>query len=164
MTLMRDVINIPERVADSDFVMRLSEGVAHARQTIKDYVVTDSLRRNFATALGLVGQAVETGRSQAAFLHGSFGSGKSHFMAVLHEILVGNPDARGVTELAEQINEADKWLVGTTVLPLTYHMLGARSIEDAVFGGYRAQIELLKPGAPPPALHRSDALLENAAQ
>jgi hypothetical protein len=164
MTLMRDVITIPERVADSDFVMRLSEGVAHARQTIRDYVVTDSLKRNFATALGLVGQAVETGRSQAAFLHGSFGSGKSHFMAVLHEILVGNPDARGITDLAEQVAEADKWLAGTTVLPLTYHMLGARSIEDAVFGGYRAQIELLKPGSPPPALHRSDALLENAAQ
>ena len=164
MTLMRDVITIPERVADSDFVMRLSEGVAHARQTIHDYVVTDSLKRNFATALGLVGQAVETGRSQAAFLHGSFGSGKSHFMAVLHEILLRNPDARGITELAEEIDEADKWLIGTTVLPLTYHMLGARSVEEAVFGGYRAQIERLRPDAPPPALHRSDALLEDAAR
>jgi hypothetical protein len=164
MTLMRDVITIPERVADSDFVMRLSEGVAQARQTIRDYVVTDSLKRNFGTALGLVGQAVETGRSQAAFLHGSFGSGKSHFMAVLHEILVGNPDARAITDLAEQINEADKWLTGTTVLPLTYHMLGARSVEEAVFGGYRAQIARLRPDAPPPALHRSDSLLENAAQ
>jgi len=29
-------------------------------------------------------------RSQAKFLHGSFGSGKSHFMAVLHEILNHN--------------------------------------------------------------------------
>lgn len=164
MTLMRDVITIPERVADSDFVMRLSEGVAQARQTIHDYVVTDSLKRNFATALGLVGQAVQTGRSQAAFLHGSFGSGKSHFMAVLHEILVGNPDARAIAELSEQINEADKWLVGTKVLPLTYHMLGARSVEEAVFGGYRAQIERRHPGASPPALHRSDKLLENAAQ
>ena len=27
------------------------------------------------------------------------------------------------------------------MLPLTYHMLGARSVEEAVFGGYRAQIE-----------------------
>src|SRR6266508_2270419 len=104
--------------------MRLSEGVAHARQTINDYVVTDSLKRDFATALGLVGQAVETGRSQAAFLRGSFGSGKSHFMAVLHEILIRNPDARAIAELSEQIDDADKWLANTTVLPLTYHMLG----------------------------------------
>src|SRR6266545_1265891 len=149
MTLMRDVITIPERVADSDFVMRLSEGVAHARQTIRDYVVTDSLKRNFATALGVIGQAVETGRSQAAFLH---------------EILLRNPDARAIRELAEEIDEADKWLTGTTVLPLTYHMLGARSVEEAVFGGYRAQIERLHPDAPPPALHRSDALLDDAAR
>jgi hypothetical protein len=161
---MRDVITIPERVADSDFVMRLSEGVAHAKQTIEAYVVTDSLKRNFGTALGLVGQAVETKRSQAAFLHGSFGSGKSHFMAVLHEILLRNPDARAITELSEQINEADKWLAGITVLPLTYHMLGARSVEEAVFGGYRAQIARLHPDAPPPALHRSDPLLQDAAK
>ncbi|MFC0532816.1 phage resistance protein [Phytohabitans kaempferiae] len=164
MTLMRDVIKIPPRVTDSDFVMRLSEGVAHARQTIKDYVVTDSLKKNFTQALDLVGQAVQTGRSQAAFLHGSFGAGKSHFMAMLHEILVGNPDARAKTELSEQIDAADAWLTGIRVLPLTFHMLGARSVEEAVFSGYRTQIARLRPDAPPPALHRSDALLENAAQ
>jgi hypothetical protein len=164
MTLMRDVITIPGRVADSDFVMRLSEGVANARQTIKDYVVTESLRGNFADALGLVGQAVDTGRSQATFLHGSFGTGKSHFMAVLHEILVRNPKARAIPELAQPVEEADKWLADTKVLPLTYHMLGARSVEDAVLGGYRAQIARLRPDAPPPALHRSDALLGDAAK
>ncbi len=164
MTLMRDVIHIPERVTDSDFVMKLSEGVAHAGQTIRDYVVTDSLAGNFGTALGLVGQAVQTGRSQAAFLHGSFGSGKSHFMAVLHEILLRNPDARAISELSAQIRDADTWLTGVTVLPLTFHLLGARSVEDAIFSGYRAQIEHRHPGSPPPALHRSDALLDNAAQ
>jgi hypothetical protein len=164
MTLMRDVITIPERVTDSDFVMSLSEGVAHAGQTIRDYVVTDGLKRNFGEALGMIGQAVQTGRSQAAFLHGSFGSGKSHFMAILHEILVGNPDARAVADLAEPIETADKWLAGVKVLPLTYHMLGARSVEEAVFGGYRAQIAQMRPEAPPPALHRSDTLLDDAAR
>lgn len=164
MTLMRDVITIPERVADSDFVMKLSDGVAHAQQTLKDYVVTDNIKANFHTALGLVAQAIQTGRSQAAFLHGSFGAGKSHFMAVLHEILVGNPDARAITELADEIADADRWLAGKKILPLTYHMLGARSLEEAVFAGYRTQIERRHPDAPPPALHRSDKLLENAAQ
>jgi hypothetical protein len=32
---------------------------------------------------------------RAAYLDGSFGSGKSHFMAVLYAILDGDPDARG---------------------------------------------------------------------
>ncbi|HEX6499648.1 MAG TPA: phage resistance protein [Micromonosporaceae bacterium] len=164
MTLLRDVITIPEHVTDSDFVMRLSDGVAHAHDTLQEYVVTDSLKRDFAQALALVGQAVTTGKSQAAFLHGSFGAGKSHFMAVLHEILRRNPEARSIPELAAEVSDADRWLTGRKVLPLTYHMLGARSIEEAVLGGYRAQIANLHPDAPPPAVHRSDGLLDDAAK
>ena len=44
--------------------------------------------------------AVQSKTSKATYLHGSFGSGKSHFMAVLHLILQGNPTARGIPELA----------------------------------------------------------------
>jgi hypothetical protein len=164
VTLLREVITIPERVTDSDFVMQLAEGVSHASRTLAEYVVTDSLRQDFAQALGLVGQGAETGRSQAAFLHGSFGSGKSHFMAVLHEILAGNPDARGIPELAEAVHEADRWLKGSRVLPLTYHLLGARSMEEQVLGGYRRQILERHPDAPPPAVHRSDGLLADAVR
>jgi len=162
-TWLRDVITIPERVADSDFVMRLSDGVAHAEQTLAEYVVTDSLKRNFAEALGLIAQALEKQASQAAFLHGSFGSGKSHFMAVLHEILHRNKFAREKQGLAEQIADADRWLQGRRVLTLTYHLLGARSIEEAVLGGYRAQIARLHLDAAPPAVHNSDGLLRDAA-
>ncbi|WP_327009669.1 phage resistance protein [Dactylosporangium sp. NBC_01737] len=164
MTLLRDVIKIPERVTDSDFVMRLSEGVSRAEETLREYVVTDNLRDDFVSALGLVGQAVETGRSQAAFLHGSFGAGKSHFMVVLHELLRGNPDARAIAELAGPVADADRWLKGRKVLPLTFHLLGARSLEEAVFSGYRRQIVELEPSAPPPAVHRSDTLLVNATE
>ncbi|MET8349019.1 phage resistance protein [Micromonospora sp. NPDC005206] len=164
MTLLRDVITIPERVSDSDFVMRLSEGVAHAHTTLQEYVVTESLKRNFGQALGLVGQAVQTGKSQAAFLHGSFGAGKSHFMAVLHEILRRNPEARSIPELADEISDGDRWLTGRKILPLTYHMLGARSIEEAVLGGYRAQITALHPDEPSPAVHKSDRMLDDAAK
>src|SRR5437762_1725560 len=124
--MLREVIAIPERVTDSDYVMRLAEGVSHAEQTLADYVVTDSLKVEFGRALGLVAQALETGRSQAGFLHGSFGAGKSHFMAVLHEILRRNRDALAIKELAEEIAEADRSLAGRNVLTLTYHLLGAR--------------------------------------
>lgn len=40
MTLLKDLIAIPERVHQGDFVLRLSEGVQHADQTLRDYVVT----------------------------------------------------------------------------------------------------------------------------
>ena len=40
MTYIRELIAIPERVHQGDFVLKLSEGVSHAEQTLKDYVVT----------------------------------------------------------------------------------------------------------------------------
>ncbi len=42
MTLLRDLINIPERVQTNDFVLKLSEGVTDvaAAATVDNYVVT----------------------------------------------------------------------------------------------------------------------------
>jgi hypothetical protein len=159
MTLLRDLIDIPISVGDADFVVKATDGA-----DLRRYVVTDDLRRNFDEALSMVGHAVNTGGSQAKFLHGSFGSGKSHFMAVLREILNHNPEARAVRGLAEPIAKADPWLQGKKFLNLTFHMLDARSVEQAVLEGYLRQITALHPEAPAPAVHRSDALLVNAAQ
>ena len=159
MTLLRDVIDIPISVGDGDFVVRAAEGADLGR-----YVVTDQLRENFADALRRIGHGVTTGRSQGMFLHGSFGSGKSHFMAVLREILQHNPDAREVRGLAEPVIAADEWLRGKRILTLTFHMLDARSVEQAVLEGYLNQVTALHPDQPVPAVHRSDAMLDDAAR
>ena len=52
--LLRDLITIPERVHQGDFVLKLSEGVsdAHAEETVKNYVVTDQLRNRSTTPWG----------------------------------------------------------------------------------------------------------------
>jgi hypothetical protein len=159
MTLLRDLIDIPTSVGEGDFVVKAAE-----RADLAQYVVTDQLRENFTDALDRIGHAVTTGRSQAVFLHGSFGSGKSHFMAVLREILRGNPEARELRGLAQPILAADSWLGGRRILSLTFHMLDARSVEQAVLEGYLNQITTLHPEAPIPAVHRSDALLADAAR
>lgn len=158
VTLLRDLIDIPTSVGEGDFVVKAAEGADLHR-----YVVTDQLRDNFATALQRIGHAVTTGRSQAMFLHGSFGSGKSHFMAVLREILAHNPDARKIKGLEGPVVAADSWLPGRKFLTLTLHMLDARSVEQAILEGYLRQITAAHPDAPVPAVHRSDALLDNAA-
>ncbi|WP_144127959.1 phage resistance protein [Catellatospora sichuanensis] len=158
MTLMRDLIRIPTSVSEGDFVVRASEGA-----DLANYVVTDDLRGNFTEALQTIGHAVTTSRSQAKFLHGSFGAGKSHFMSVLREILKHNPQARAIRGLAEPVASADAWLPGKKLLCLTFHMLDARSVEQAVLEGYLRQIAALHPDAPTPAVHRSDALLRDAA-
>ena len=162
MTLLREVIHIPERVTQSDFVVGLADGVANRQQTLRQYVVTPQLVDCFDRALGLVGEGLRSGRSQAAFLHGSFGSGKSHFMAVLYQLLRHDPDARAIPELASTLAKHDRQIGGKQILPLTYHLIGAPSLEAAVFEGYVRQVRAAHPDCPLPAVHRSDALLENA--
>jgi len=116
MTLIKDLIHVPERVRRDDFVLKLTEGVIDPKATLRDYVVTEQLVACFDQALELIRDAVQgpTGRptSKATYLHGSFGSGKSHFMAVLHLLLQGNADARSIPELAGVVAKHDAWLMG----------------------------------------------------
>ncbi|MGE5451098.1 MAG: hypothetical protein ACM3VZ_04525 [Acidobacteriota bacterium] len=67
MPLLKDLIAIPERVHQGDFVLQLSKGVTEPEQTLRDYVVTPQLVDAFANALGFIQQAVQTGGSIASF-------------------------------------------------------------------------------------------------
>ena len=40
MPLLKDLITIPERVHQGDFVLQLTQGVTEPEQTLRDYVVT----------------------------------------------------------------------------------------------------------------------------
>jgi hypothetical protein len=160
--LLRDYIDIPERTSTSDFVLRLADGVTDAESTLRDYVITARLVINFDEALGLISSALAGGTSKAAYLHGSFGSGKSHFMAVLHALLRGEAAARRRDEFAGLLSKHDGWLSGRRFLLVPYHLLGAKSLEQRVFGGYVEHIRRLHPDAPIPAVHRTDALLDQS--
>lgn len=163
--LLRDVLDIPERAGDEDYVLRLTDSVEDRvmAATLEQYVVTPALADAFDLALGLVADALRTGISRGAFLYGSFGSGKSHFMAVLYALLRHNPAARAKAELQQVISRHDDVLLDKNVLPLAFHMLGAKSMEQAIFDGYLRQIGGRHPGAPLPALHLSDGILADAA-
>ncbi|WP_322753649.1 DUF6079 family protein [Frankia sp. Cas3] len=163
-TLLRDVITIPEHAGAEDYVLRLTDGVErdHLQVTLSSYVVTDQIADAFDRALALVADAVRTGTSRAAFLTGSFGSGKSHFMAVLHAILGHVPEARALPDLQPAIARHDPTLGNRRILRLAFHLLTAESMEQAVLGGYLAQIRTLHPDADLPAIHHSDAILADA--
>lgn len=162
-TLLRDLIDIPERTSADDYVLRLSESVDdHAAAALAHYVVTDQLAGAFDQALGIVGRALATGESKGAYLKGSFGSGKSHFMAVLHAILRGDPAAREKAGLREVVIRQDAVLAGRRLLPLAFHLLGAESFEERVFGSYVEQVRRLHPDAELPRVHQTDGLLIDA--
>lgn len=162
--LLRDLINIPERVQTNDFVLKLSEGVTEeaAARTIAAYVVTPQLEKSFDKALGFIQGAVEGGKSAACYLHGSFGAGKSHFMAVLNLLLAGHAKARGVPELAGVVTKHDRWLSGKRFLMVPFHMIGAKDVTSAILGGYAAHIRKVEPTAPTPGFYLGEKLFEDA--
>ena len=119
MALIKDLIDIPKRVHQGDFVLKLTEGVNQAEATLRHYVVTPQLARAFDESLGFIQKAVESSQSKAAYLHGSFGAGKSHFMAILHLLVAGNLQARALPELADVVSRHG-WVQGKKFLMVPY--------------------------------------------
>lgn len=152
--LLRDVINIKESISTSDFVLQLSEATTPegAELALRDYVVTERLLENFDEALGLIKASLDGHTSKAAYLHGSFGSGKSHFMAVLHALLSGSPAAHRRSDF-DSVLAKHEWLStdGKKFLLVPYHMLGAKALEQRVLGTYVSHVKKLHPEAPTPA-------------
>lgn len=163
MSALRDLLDIPREVRKSSFVVRLTEGVAHPQEIIASYAATPDIVRNLDVALEYVEAAIRDKRSEAAYVHGSFGSGKSHFMAVLSLLLANEPVAWAETDL-HGLRAKHEWVKDRKILRLHFHMVGARSSEEAVFPAYMARIRELHPDAPVPPLFEDEALFENAQQ
>lgn len=161
-TSVRDLFDLPEQIRKGDFVLKLSEGIENPRGTAETYVVTPRLAQAFDQALTLVSSALRDGRSQAAYLHGSFGSGKSHFMAMLSLLLAGNEAAWRIPEL-HPLRSKHGFVGQKRLLELHFHMIGQDSIEAAVFGGYLAHVRKVHPDAALPGLFADEGLFDNAA-
>lgn len=168
MTLIKDLIAIPEKVQRGDFVLNLASGLEAdaVDQTLAQYVVTPQLAKAFDDALSFIQSAVTGGqnRNKGAYLHGSFGSGKSHFMAVLHLLLQGNPTARAIPELAPVIARHSEWMQSRNILLVPYHMIGASSIEAGVLGGYARYVRARHQDAPVPGFYMADRLFRDAQE
>ncbi|MEN9840720.1 MAG: hypothetical protein RL376_520, partial [Verrucomicrobiota bacterium] len=164
-SLLKDLITIPEHVSKGDFVLKLTDGTAaeHAKATLANYVVTPQLAACFDQALKIVQGALKGNSSKAAYLHGSFGAGKSHFMAVLHFLLQGNVEARSIPALGDVVTRHNDWLPGKKFLMVPFHLMAAKDLESALFKGYTDYVLANFPQAPYPPLFTSDGLLSNAA-
>lgn len=162
---IKDLIQLPEKVHGGDFVLKLTEGVRddRAAATLRDYVVTPQLRECFDAALDFIRSAINSNSSKAAYLHGSFGAGKSHFMAVLHLLLQRNAAARAKEGLESVVTKSESWLAGKKFLLVPYHMIGQSSMEAAILGGYVERVMELHPDAPLPAVFRAEGLFRDAA-
>ncbi len=161
---IRDLLELPTQVNKGDFVLNLAAGVtdANAAGTLHNYVVTPQLAACFDQALGFIKGAVDCSSSKACYLHGSFGSGKSHFMAVLHLLLKNKPEARSIPELAAVVAKYNAWTGEKRFLLVPFHMIGSRSMEQGILGQYANYVRLLHPDAPIPGIYLAESLFEDA--
>jgi hypothetical protein len=157
---LRDVLDIKDSVHAGEFKIELSSGFGDSARRIDEYVVTAQLKDSLRRALDLVKGCVRDGTSEAAYLHGSFGSGKSHFMTVLHAILADDPAARGKAELRDLLADNDDWLRGRRFMMVPFHLVGSVSLDSRILGGYARSAHEL--GLPSPPVYRSDAMLADA--
>ncbi len=162
MTLWKDLVEIPKEVHKNDFVLKLTEGVQKKQHTVDTYVVTPQIAERFDQALRLIRSAVEGNKSVAAYLHGSFGSGKSHFMAVLNLLLEGFPPARQLENFGPVVAEHQEWIEKNRFLMIPYHFMNATSMEQAILGGYVDFIRKNHPEASLPGVYLSEKILANA--
>lgn len=160
---VKQLLDLPESIYGirSEFVEKLTEAVGRPKRTAETYVVTPPLVDAFDKALKIVGASVRDARSRAAFLHGSFGSGKSHFMALLSLLLDGNEEAWRIPELHSLRAKAD--FVGKkNLLQLHFHVTGAESLEGAIFQRYVAWVREKHPKATVPGVFADERLFSDA--
>lgn len=162
--VISDLIDIPTSVQDGDLVVKLTESTSTRQaQAIDQYVVTPQLAECFDQALETIRTSVADNKSQAAYLHGSFGAGKSHFLAVLSAVLDHHPAARDKRGLGDILAKHDTWLADKKFIEVKAHMVEQTvSIEANILGGYVRQVREQFPDAPVPAVYRADGLLEDA--
>ncbi len=163
MTLLKDLIDIPEHIDKGQFVLRLTEGVTDPEATVAAYVPTPQLVLAFDDALNFIKGSLLGHTSKATYLHGSFGSGKSHFMAILHLILSGNASARAIPELAGTIQKHNSWIEGKKFLLVPYHMIAAHDVESGILGGYVDFVRRFHPDAPIPGVYLAEGLFKDAS-
>jgi hypothetical protein len=162
MPTLREIFALPEHVGAGDFVLKLTDGLTAPEETVRQYVVTPQLVKCFDQALGVVKAALDARASKGAYLHGSFGAGKSHFMAMLTLLLRNEVIARSKPELAPIVSKHNAWTQNRRFLVVPYHMQGAQSMEAALFGGYAQHIATVHPHTPTPGFYQRDGILADA--
>src|SRR5688572_13619483 len=148
---IRELFELPEQVKKADFVHNLNNGVAAPEETVRQYVITPAIQDSLRSVLGLTAAAVRQNTSLGMYIHRSFGSGKSHFMAMFSLMLDGVEAVWRRPEL-HALKEAHRALDGKRLLQLRFHMIGQANLESAVFTTYTRFVREQHPEAPLPAL------------
>jgi len=132
----------PQDIRAMGFVIKLREaspGSDEVRRLVDDYVVTPVIAAELPRILGDMKQIYDRGEEYGRFIHGSFGSGKSHLMTMLGLLLEGSAPAwekfrplfAGRQGAAPGL-DPERWLAEARLLVVRLHMLSVRGRETGL--------------------------------
>jgi len=110
------------------FVIKLEDSSEEEkRRLIRDYVLTPQVRLELPTILKNMRSVYHQTGDLGRFIHGSFGSGKSHFMSILGLLCEGDALAWSKDDplIQAQATEHRGWLKQAALLVVRLHMLSA---------------------------------------
>lgn len=134
MTLtIREAFDLPsaDEIHALGFVVRL-EGAgagagAGAAGIVESYVITPHLQQELPRLFSKLRGSIERGEEMGWFIHGSFGSGKSHFLSYLGLLLEGDGTAwqKDHVIVRQLKKEHGAWVEKAGLLVVRLHMLSA---------------------------------------
>jgi hypothetical protein len=127
---IRDAFALPtrEEITAQEFVVKLRTEDDEARDAklVADYVFTPTVEKELPLILDAMRHVFERGEEMGRFVHGSFGSGKSHFMSLLAMLLQGREVAWAKpAPVIERARGHREWLSRANLLVVRLHMLTA---------------------------------------
>lgn len=163
-TTITDVFDLPrpEDIRAMGFVIKLSEAAPspeEVRRLVDDYVITPTVEKELPRILDDMKQVFDRGEEYGRFIHGSFGSGKSHFMTMLSLLLENAPPAwakfrtlLSAHRKAQQQKGTGKgdtdpeaWLPKANLLVVRIHMLSVRGrqtgFDRAIYDGFNQALK-----------------------
>ena len=173
MTTISQCFDLPARedITALGFVVRLSETEDRAadERLVRDYVITPTVATELPTILSSMRHTFASRGDLGRFVHGSFGSGKSHFMSFLG-LLLENRDfawAKGDAALQALGPTHRQWLGEAKLLVVRLHMLTTAggpgmSFDRAVYEA--ANIALTRRGKAPFEFVHVDGVLREASR
>lgn len=151
MTLtIREAFDLPSRedITAQEFVVKLQveDDEARDRKLVTDYVFTPTVEKELPQIFDALRHVFERGEEMGRFIHGSFGSGKSHFMALMG-MLLRNRDVAWEKDakVIAQLRSHREWIAGANLLVVRLHMLTAdeEQFDRMVYEATNRALELL---------------------
>lgn len=164
--IIRDVFDLPLAIPRCIVKIQDFDDEGTLQENIRDYVITDTVADEMERLVDrIVASCVRHDAGEGHYLHGSFGSGKSHFMAILGLILENNPAiwTKDHPSIAAIRQHHGSWLAQHPILVVPVYMLGQKaSLQAACYNAANDRLQRL--GVPPCDFSDADKVIASFRQ